>query len=75
MRRSDFSDLYDKPDLSITVADWCARKSKVRQNLDNDQFLSWLETPRPSWSKARWINLNGLNWEVFKAIALKYDLQ
>lgn len=71
VQRSDFSDLYDRDHLSITVADWCSRKSKVREDLDNPQFLHWLDAPRPSWSKGRWINLNGLNWDVFKAIAIK----
>lgn len=64
VRRSDFTDIFKK-DLSITVADWSAGKAKVETEMDNPSFLLWLSTPRPPWSKARWINLNnGLSWDV-----------
>lgn len=71
----DFSDLYNKEHLGIIVADWSADKAKVRQDMSNDKFIRWLDRPRPSWSRARWISMNGLHWDVFKAMALKYELQ
>lgn len=73
-RREDFSDLYNST-LGITVADWSADKAKIRQDITHESFLRWIDRPRPTWSKARWISLNGLHWDVFKAIALKYELQ
>jgi hypothetical protein len=27
---------------------------------------------RPQWSTVRWININGMSWDVIKAIAIKY---
>lgn len=73
--KEDFSDLYNKPHLGITVADWSSEKAKVRQDMSNEKFMKWLDRPRPSWSKARWISMNGLHWDVFKKMALKYELQ
>ena len=37
--KSDFSDLWFKQDLSITVADWSSSKVAVRSDLDNSAFL------------------------------------
>ncbi|KAF9573793.1 hypothetical protein EC968_008073 [Mortierella alpina] len=45
---------------------------KVKRDMKNDQFLDWLKQPRPQWSTVRWININGMSWDVIKAIAIKY---
>ncbi|KAF8950385.1 hypothetical protein BGZ52_002693 [Haplosporangium bisporale] len=42
--------------------------------MNNQEFLQWLKQPRPEWSKVRWININGMSWDVIKEISLKYDL-
>ncbi|OAV93580.1 hypothetical protein, variant [Puccinia triticina 1-1 BBBD Race 1] len=32
------------------------------------------ETSRPPWAAVRWINVNGLSWEVIKLLAIQYQL-
>ena len=80
VKRAQFDDIF--PDaahgqpLGVTVADWNKDRVRVQQDIpDKDAFSRWLQQPRPSWSKARWINLDGLQWSLFKELALKYDLQ
>ncbi|TPX35257.1 hypothetical protein SmJEL517_g02277 [Synchytrium microbalum] len=42
--------------------------------LTNDDLPKFLETPRPSYSKVRWINIQGMDFEVIRALAHTYDL-
>ncbi|KAH8920694.1 hypothetical protein BT69DRAFT_1352196 [Atractiella rhizophila] len=71
VRKADYSHL--KEELVIDVADY--DRDRIRQfNFNNAEFLSYLEKDRPKWAKVRWINVNGLSWDVLRAIALKYDL-
>ncbi|KAI3397004.1 hypothetical protein diail_11331 [Diaporthe ilicicola] len=36
--------------------------------LDNDRLGPFLEEPQPSWAKCRWININGLSWDVVSTL-------
>ena len=40
----------------------------------NDGLMSALEQPRPDRSACRWISVNGLSWDVIKALGNKYSL-
>ncbi|KAG0092915.1 hypothetical protein BGZ92_008150 [Podila epicladia] len=60
--------------VDVTTVDLSQTQYKTRGCLNNNQFLQWLSQPRPDWSKVRWININGMSWEVIKAIAIEYDL-
>ncbi|KAG0258182.1 hypothetical protein BG011_003447 [Mortierella polycephala] len=60
--------------VDVTVMDMNESRHTKRQGLDNDKFLQWLTQPRPKWSKVRWININGMSWDVIKAISIKYEL-
>ncbi|KAF9970944.1 hypothetical protein BGZ73_006184 [Actinomortierella ambigua] len=60
--------------LDISVVDTSPTRHYLRKHLTNSQFLEWLNTPRPEWSTVRWINVNGMSWDVIKALALHYDL-
>jgi hypothetical protein len=33
-----------------------------------------LQVTRPSWSKVRWINVQGLSWDVITTLAVAFDL-
>lgn len=33
-----------------------------------------LQVARPSWSKVRWINVQGLSWDVITTLAVAFDL-
>ncbi|KAG0377919.1 hypothetical protein BGX24_005171 [Mortierella sp. AD032] len=60
--------------VNVTVLDVSQTEYKARNNLNNGQFLEWLKLPRPDWSAVRWININGMSWDVIKAIATEYDI-
>ncbi|KAB5570886.1 hypothetical protein GE09DRAFT_957087 [Coniochaeta sp. 2T2.1] len=51
----------------ITVVDLCENNLAI-QHLDNDTLDQFLRLPQPEWSKCRWINVNGLSWDVIKAL-------
>ncbi|KAL8739724.1 MAG: hypothetical protein Q9190_007503 [Brigantiaea leucoxantha] len=36
--------------------------------LDNVSLADFLEDPRPDWAICRWINVNGLSWDVIKIL-------
>ncbi|KAL8908961.1 MAG: hypothetical protein Q9207_000537 [Kuettlingeria erythrocarpa] len=36
--------------------------------LDNKSLETFLEDPRPDWAACRWINVNGLSWDVIKLL-------
>ncbi|KAF8929777.1 hypothetical protein BGZ47_000882 [Haplosporangium gracile] len=60
--------------VDATVMDMNQTQYIKRQGMTNSEFLAWLQQPRPEWSTVRWINVNGMSWDVIKAIAIKYDL-
>ncbi|KAB5557839.1 hypothetical protein GE09DRAFT_1173023 [Coniochaeta sp. 2T2.1] len=51
----------------ITVVDFCENNLAI-QHLDNDTLDQFLRLPQPGWSKCRWINVNGLSWDVIKPL-------
>lgn len=51
----------------VQVVDWSAEKVVQRRFEEGDDFLRWFEREeKKNWVKARWINVDGLNWEVVK---------
>ncbi|KAF9962645.1 hypothetical protein BGZ70_008014 [Mortierella alpina] len=60
--------------VDVTVMDMSQKQYTKRQHMDNSEFLEWIKTPRPEWSTVRWININGMSWDVIKEISTKYDL-
>ncbi|KAL8759915.1 MAG: hypothetical protein Q9184_003475 [Pyrenodesmia sp. 2 TL-2023] len=36
--------------------------------LNNQSLESFMEDPRPDWAACRWINVNGLSWDVIKLL-------
>ena len=53
----------------ITVVDFTVDKITT-QHLDNDTLPEWIEQQKTadSWPKCRWINVNGLSWDVIQAL-------
>jgi Mg2+ and Co2+ transporter CorA len=52
-------------------------KQPTKHCLKVDQSVKKLKkvlNSRPSWSKIRWINVNGLSWEAISTIGEKYNL-
>ncbi|KAF9321418.1 hypothetical protein BG003_001931 [Podila horticola] len=60
--------------VDVTTVDMSQTRYKPNKGMNNQEFLEWLKQPRPEWSKVRWININGMSWDVIKEISLKYDL-
>lgn len=54
----------------ITVVDYSQEHMSTRY-LDNDGLQDFLEEPQEDWSQVRWINCNGLSWDVIKSIGNK----
>lgn len=40
----------------------------VGYELDNEQLIQFLDMKQESWVKCRWINVNGLSWDVIQAL-------
>ncbi|EOO00640.1 putative family metal ion protein [Phaeoacremonium minimum UCRPA7] len=51
----------------ITVVDFSQTDIHVA-SYDNDSLMPFLKQPEPEWSKCRWINVNGLSWDVIQAL-------
>jgi Mg2+ and Co2+ transporter CorA len=46
----------------------------IKRHFDNTSFIDFLDHPKDDWSKCRWINVNGLSWDVIQAIGEKKGL-
>lgn len=57
----------------ISVIDF-AHTRVEKQHFENDTFIEFLEKPKPKWAKCRWININGLSWDVIQAVGKKKNL-
>jgi hypothetical protein len=63
----------------IEIVDYSAVRSTSR-TMTNAEFINFMNTPsqgdlppRDPWVKVRWINIGGMDWEVIKAVSLKYS--
>jgi Mg2+ and Co2+ transporter CorA len=57
----------------ITVVDFSLGRVEKR-HFDNESFITFLREPQEKWAKCRWINVNGLSWDVIQAIGAKKGL-
>ncbi|RDA89592.1 hypothetical protein CP533_6229 [Ophiocordyceps camponoti-saundersi (nom. inval.)] len=51
----------------ITVIDFSAERM-VKRHFDNEAFIAFLHRPKEEWAACRWINVNGLSWDVIQAV-------
>ncbi|KAI0393124.1 hypothetical protein F5Y17DRAFT_433784 [Xylariaceae sp. FL0594] len=65
------------PDLhaecQITVVDF-SQHDLVVHDFNNSELIDFVQKPQPSWVKCRWINVNGLSWDVIQALGKYKDL-
>ncbi|KAH8672560.1 hypothetical protein BGZ60DRAFT_374161 [Tricladium varicosporioides] len=54
-------------DCQITVVDF-SEDDMVMTDFDNKEFLDFLGKPQESWVSCRWINVNGLSWDIISAL-------
>lgn len=52
----------------ITIVDFSEEQISVTGQITNEELEAHLRQPQPKWSKCRWINVNGLSWDVIKAL-------
>ena len=58
-------ELYEE--CQITVVDFS--EDDIRLNhLDNQTLEEFMNKGRPEWATCRWININGLSWDVIKTL-------
>jgi hypothetical protein len=57
----------------ITVVDYSAERME-KYELDNASIEDFLVQPRPEWVSVRWVNVNGLSWDVIQACGNAFDL-
>ena len=60
-------------ECEITVVDF-SKNRMIKRNFENASFIRFLEEPKEDWAKCRWINVNGLSWDVIQAIGHKKGL-
>lgn len=51
----------------ITVVDFSLDRME-QWHFANDGFIEFLQAPKEDWAKCRWININGLSWDVIQAV-------
>jgi hypothetical protein len=66
-----FQHLFEN--CQITVVDF-SDDYMERHDFNNDELIDFLEKPKPEWVSCRWINCNGLSWDVIKALGNSNNL-
>ncbi|RDW88676.1 hypothetical protein BP6252_00708 [Coleophoma cylindrospora] len=51
----------------ITVVDF-SEDDMIMRDLDNASLIEFLDEKKEDWIKCRWINVNGLSWDVIQAL-------
>jgi len=57
----------------ITVVDISEDRIQ-RHRFDNEGLISFLQQPRADWADCRWINVNGLSFDVIRALGSEHNL-
>ncbi|KAK4106973.1 hypothetical protein N658DRAFT_413832 [Parathielavia hyrcaniae] len=57
----------------ITIVDFSPDRLSI-QRFDNETLAAFLAGPQPAWAKCRWVNVNGLSWDVIKALGRHKNL-
>ncbi|KAH8660032.1 hypothetical protein BX600DRAFT_415021 [Xylariales sp. PMI_506] len=60
-------------ECDITVVDF-SEDDIVVNDMTNSNLASFLSKPREDWVKCRWINVNGLSWDVIQEIGRHKNL-
>lgn len=69
--RAETPTLQEK--CQITVVDYSEKDMTMRE-LDNSTLLDFLDEKQEDWIKCRWINVNGLSWDVIQALGERKKL-
>jgi Mg2+ and Co2+ transporter CorA len=62
---SQYHHLYAQ--CQITVVDFSDERVECHE-LDNDTLEDFLKYPKEDWVACRWVNVNGLSWDVIRTL-------
>lgn len=54
-------------ECQITVVDFSEEDMHMR-DMDNAELIDFLQEDQEDWIRCRWINVNGLSWDVVQAL-------
>ncbi|ORY68511.1 uncharacterized protein BCR38DRAFT_335848 [Pseudomassariella vexata] len=54
-------------ECQITIVDFSQDQLAIHE-LNNTEMIEFLQRPQEEWVKCRWINVNGLSWDVIQAL-------
>lgn len=76
VKRHSYNSLFGglHTDVDVTVVDYNKDQVEVATGITNSMLPEVLKVARPSWSKVRWINVQGLSWDVITTLAVAFDL-
>lgn len=58
-------EIYEE--CEITVVDFSQDDMQMHR-LDNRSFVPFIKEAKPDWVMCRWININGLSWDIIKLL-------
>ncbi|KAK7434084.1 hypothetical protein CaCOL14_004976 [Colletotrichum acutatum] len=62
-----------RAECDISVFDF-SQGNMVQHKFRNEEFVDFLRKPQEPWVQSRWINVNGLSWDVIQACGKYYNL-
>jgi Mg2+ and Co2+ transporter CorA len=62
---ANYNHLYTR--CQITVVDFSDERVECHE-LDNDTLEDFLSYPKEDWVSCRWVNVNGLSWDVIRTL-------
>jgi hypothetical protein len=54
-------------ECQITLVDYSESDMQMHY-FDNASFIEFLQKPKAEWVNCRWINVNGLSWDIIQAV-------
>lgn len=51
----------------ITIVDYSEDDMEMH-DFNNEEFIEFMKEPQEEWIKCRWINVNGISWDVIQAL-------
>ncbi|KAI1758613.1 hypothetical protein GGR53DRAFT_516508 [Hypoxylon sp. FL1150] len=60
-------------ECQVTVVDFSQDDLQIHE-MYNEELIDFVKKPQPDWVKCRWINVNGLSWDVIQALGQYKDL-
>lgn len=60
-------------ECQITVVDY-SEKYMEMHDFDNAGLIEFIQQEQEPWIKTRWINVNGISWDVIQSLGKQYNL-